>query len=200
MTQTQQIFSGGGMTASQWTIHTSICARVAELMTGRYYRHVQMRRRPHQASSAVRAPSATRLNGKVYPNTFVRQPVQKGYDGPFPSACMAPVTTLPRCMALLIVGLRARVSTTVTGTTMVRCTRTVAMAQVLSETKPLSGFGLCRLRTRALGPSAGPSLCTLRRMLRTALRRLPNGMPTPATAPSRLAIQLSTGQRLRSII
>ena len=91
MTQTQQIFSGGGMTASQWTIHTPICAPSrAELMTGRYYRHVQNEAQtPPSKLCGSGAVGHLDLNGKVYPNTFVRQlREQKGYATGLFGKCM----------------------------------------------------------------------------------------------------------------
>jgi arylsulfatase A-like enzyme len=91
MVKTKEIFSGGGMTATHWNIHTPICAPSrAELMSGRYYQNVMNTvETPTEELCGSGAAGQVDLKGKVYPNIFVRElREKKGYNTALFGKCM----------------------------------------------------------------------------------------------------------------
>ena len=82
MEKTAKLVGGRGVTATNWMIHTPICAPSrAELLSGRYLHNIKnAAKTPPAKLCGSGAVGHLDLDGKVYPYTFVEQlRVQKGY-------------------------------------------------------------------------------------------------------------------------
>jgi len=105
MRRTRALFAhpaGGGMTATQWHIHTPICAPSrAELLSGRYYHNIaNAQRSPPSALCGSGAVGHVDLLHKVYPHTFFRAlREQKGYATGLFGKCMNGECKNPAAMA-----------------------------------------------------------------------------------------------------
>eukprot|EP00038_Savillea_parva_P030217 m.76389 g.76389 ORF g.76389 m.76389 type:complete len:690 (-) comp9057_c0_seq1:74-2143(-) len=91
MTQTKRVLQSRGVLASNWTIHTPICAPSrGELMSGRYFQNIKNdAMTPPSTLCGSGAVGHLDLDNKVYPNTFVQElRLQKGYTTGLFGKCM----------------------------------------------------------------------------------------------------------------
>eukprot|EP00041_Stephanoeca_diplocostata_P020019 m.439189 g.439189 ORF g.439189 m.439189 type:complete len:310 (+) comp21448_c0_seq8:671-1600(+) len=91
MNQTKQVFVQQGAMASNWTIHTPICAPSrSELLSGRYFHNIKNSAlSPPNTLCGSGAVGHIDLDNKVYPLTFANNlRVQKGYHTGLFGKCM----------------------------------------------------------------------------------------------------------------
>lgn len=91
MASTKRVFVETGMTATSWSIHTSICAPSrSELMSGRYFHNIKNpAKTPPNTLCGSGAVGHIDLKEKVYPNVFARYlREQKGYATGLFGKCM----------------------------------------------------------------------------------------------------------------